>query len=64
MFAVCSVLTAEGEAVVERVRDVLEPAPFDESEVSGVVPSGASHLRLLPRAHGTDGYFVASFVRR
>ncbi len=64
VFAVCSVLTAEGEAVVERVRDVLEPAPFDESEVSGVVPSGASHLRLLPRAHGTDGYFVASFVRR
>ncbi|HET9931819.1 MAG TPA: transcription antitermination factor NusB [Polyangiaceae bacterium] len=64
VFAVCSVLTAEGEAVVERVRDVLEPVAFDDSEVPGLVPNGATYLRLLPHAHGTDGYFVASFVRR
>ncbi|MFZ5891585.1 MAG: RsmB/NOP family class I SAM-dependent RNA methyltransferase [Myxococcota bacterium] len=64
VFAVCSVLTAEGEAVVERVRDVLEPVPFDAEEARVLAPEGASHLRLLPRAHGTDGYFVASFTRR
>ncbi|MGC4091010.1 MAG: transcription antitermination factor NusB [Polyangiaceae bacterium] len=64
LFAVCSVLTAEGEAVVERVRDVLEPVPFDVEELASLVPAPATQLRLLPRAHGTDGYFVASFVRR
>jgi 16S rRNA (cytosine967-C5)-methyltransferase len=64
VFAVCSVLSAEAEAVVERVSDVLEPTPFDQNEVPALVPHGATKLRLLPRAHGTDGYFVASFVRR
>jgi 16S rRNA (cytosine967-C5)-methyltransferase len=64
VFAVCSVLTAEGEAVTERVRDILAPAPFDAAELASLTPPGATELRLLPRAHGTDGYFVASFVRR
>ncbi len=63
VFAVCSVLAEEGEAVVERVRDVLTPAPFDAPELAELVPPGATSLRLLPRAHGTDGYFVASFTR-
>lgn len=64
VFAVCSVLPEEAERVVENVSDLLEPAPFDAPEVAALAGAGATSFRLLPRAHGTDGYFVASFVKR
>jgi 16S rRNA (cytosine967-C5)-methyltransferase len=64
IFAVCSVLPEECEAVVARVRSLLEPAPFDAPELAGIVAPDMTSFRLLPRRHGTDGYFVASFVRR
>ena len=64
MFAVCSVLPEEGEAVVEAVRDCLTPAPFDAAELLPLIAPDATSFRLLPSQHGTDGYFVASFVRR
>jgi 16S rRNA (cytosine967-C5)-methyltransferase len=64
VFAVCSVFREEGEAVVERVSDILEPTPFDSPAIAGVVEPGATSFRLLPLRHGTDGYFVASFMRR
>jgi 16S rRNA (cytosine967-C5)-methyltransferase len=63
VFAVCSLLPEEAEAVVERVRDVLRPCPFDAPELAGKIPEGATALRLLPLEHGTDGYFAASFRR-
>ncbi len=62
VFAVCSVLEAEAEDLVARVRDVLEPAPFDAPEVVELFGT-VTNFRLLPLAHGTDGYFVASFRR-
>jgi len=64
VFSVCSVLAAEAESVTESVRDLLEPAPFDAPEVHALFGPDATELRLLPLAHATDGYFVASFVRR
>jgi 16S rRNA (cytosine967-C5)-methyltransferase len=64
VFAVCSVLFEEAEAVVERVSDVLEPAPFDAPDVEPLAKKSPSAFRLLPVEHGTDGYFVASFVKR
>nr|PZN20122.1 MAG: hypothetical protein DIU78_19845 [Pseudomonadota bacterium] len=65
VYAVCSVLPEEGEGVIERVRDLLEPAPFDAPELEGrLALTDTTTLRLLPGAHGTDGYFVASFVKR
>jgi len=64
VFAVCSVLGEENETVVERVCDVLEPAPFDAPEVAPLSRAGATSFRILPKAHGTDGFFAASFVRR
>jgi 16S rRNA (cytosine967-C5)-methyltransferase len=75
VFAVCSVLTAECEAVIERVSDVLVPAPFDAPEVLPLLeaPRGSASggggakegtLRLSPRRHETDGFFIASLVRR
>jgi 16S rRNA (cytosine967-C5)-methyltransferase len=64
VFAVCSVLREECEAVVARVADVLEPAPFDAPELAGVFAADATSFRLTPLRHGTDGFFVASFVRR
>ncbi|MBS2017272.1 MAG: Sun protein [Deltaproteobacteria bacterium] len=63
VYAVCSVLREEAEGVVAAAAEVgLEPAPFD-SAVADRIAGGASRLRLLPHEHGTDGYFVASFVR-
>jgi 16S rRNA (cytosine967-C5)-methyltransferase len=63
VFAVCSVLPEEAERVVEQVTDLLEPVPFDAPELGAVTSDTATSFRLLPRAHGTDGYFVASFVK-
>ena len=64
LFAVCSVLEAECEAVVARVADVLEPAVFDAPELSPELVAGKTSVRLLPGLHGTDGYFMACFRRR
>jgi 16S rRNA (cytosine967-C5)-methyltransferase len=64
VFAVCSVFEEECEAVMAEVADLLEPAPIDVPEVDALVGRGATFGRLLPGRHGTDGYFIASFVRR
>jgi 16S rRNA (cytosine967-C5)-methyltransferase len=64
VFAVCSVLPEEAEHVVEKVADLLEPAPFDAPDLGAVTSDATTSFRLLPRAHGTDGYFVASFIKR
>ncbi len=64
VFAVCSVLRAECEDVVSRLADLLEPAPFDAPELPSELVAGKTAVRLLPGAHGTDGYFMASFRRR
>jgi 16S rRNA (cytosine967-C5)-methyltransferase len=66
VYAVCSVLREECEEVVEALLGsdpLLEPAPFDPPEGSALAGEQAT-LRLLPHLHGTDGYFLASFVRR
>jgi 16S rRNA (cytosine967-C5)-methyltransferase len=67
IYAVCSVLNEEAEAVVARLLEpsddlALEAAPFDSPEVADLT-GDATSLRLLPHVHRTDGYFVASFVR-
>ncbi len=64
VYATCSVLREECEDVLARVNDCLQPVPFDAPEVEAVFPPGTSAVRLLPGQHGTDGYFVASLVRR
>jgi 16S rRNA (cytosine967-C5)-methyltransferase len=64
VYAVCSVLREEAEDVVATLLSrapFLRPAPFDAPEAR--VLEGAPTLRLLPHVHGTDGYFLASFVR-
>jgi 16S rRNA (cytosine967-C5)-methyltransferase len=68
IYAVCSVLPDECEGVVEALCNAsdgpkLEPAPFD-SELGRKLARGGSSFRLMPAEHGTDGYFVASFVVR
>jgi 16S rRNA (cytosine967-C5)-methyltransferase len=63
LFVVCSVLRTECEDVAERVRGLLAPAPFDAPEAEHVAGPGQWQYRLLPSLHGTDGYYVASFVR-
>lgn len=64
VFAVCSVLREECEEVAARVSDVLTPLPFDAPEVVRVFGADATSFKLGPSAHGTEGYFVASFARR
>jgi 16S rRNA (cytosine967-C5)-methyltransferase len=65
VYAVCSVLAEEGERVVEEVLAgdaAMRLAPFD-GEAARALAGDAPTLRLLPHVHGTDGYFLASFVR-
>lgn len=69
LFSVCSVLPEEGEGVVARVLDLLEPCPFEPDALASVglaesLGTRATELRLLPGRDGTDGYFVASLRRR
>jgi len=66
VFAVCSVLEAECEALVQRVLDILEPVAFDAPELSALWQSGQapSAFRIGPSQFGTDGYFAASFLKR
>ncbi len=65
VYAVCSVLREEAEDVLADVVAAagLEPAPFDAPAALAVAQQNATTLRLLPHAHGTDGYFVASLRR-
>jgi 16S rRNA (cytosine967-C5)-methyltransferase len=64
IFAVCSVLRPECEGVLEGLRaHGLDAAPFD-SELGQRLAEGGTSFRLLPHVHGTDGYFVASLVKR
>ncbi len=65
VYAVCSVLREEAEDVVAALlagRTDLRTVPFD-SEAARAIAGDASSLRLLPSREGTDGYFVASFMR-
>ena len=66
VFAVCSVLEAECEALVQRVQDILEPAQFDCPELQGLwsAEQAPSAFRIGPSQFGTDGYFAASFLKR
>lgn len=65
VYAVCSVLREEGEAVVASLLEAdpsLERLPFEGEAAS--VAAGATELRLLPHVHGTDGYYLASLAKR
>ncbi len=65
VFAVCSVLETECEALLERVADVLEPVPFDCPELQGIFSGDApTSFRIGPTRFETDGYFAASFLKR
>lgn len=60
IYAVCSVLRAECEGVVDALAAYgLERCPFD-TELGARLAEGGTSFRLLPHVHGTDGYFVAS----
>jgi 16S rRNA (cytosine967-C5)-methyltransferase len=69
VYAVCSVLREECEAVAARLAEGdehgvgLEPAPFAGEVARGLV-GDAPTLRILPHVEGTDGYFAASFIVR
>lgn len=63
IYAVCSVLPEECEGVLERVADMLEPAPFQAPDLPWLAPD-CTRLRLLPGEHGTDGYFLACLRKR
>lgn len=66
VYAVCSVLREEAEAVVEAAIAAgaadgakLVPEPFDSPVIQALFGTTAA-FRLLPHVHGTDGYFAAS----
>lgn len=58
LFSTCSVLSEEGDQVFRRVSDVLIPSQA-RGEFWTRTVGGTPSARLLPRVHGSDGYFVA-----
>jgi len=64
VYAVCSVLPQEGEAVLAQVADIFEPTPFTTEALCSAFGTEVSQGRLLPLRHGTDGYFVAQLRKR
>ncbi|MBI3206248.1 MAG: Sun protein [Myxococcales bacterium] len=63
VYAVCSVFQEEAERVLERAARWFEAVPFDAPTLHELL-GDKTQIRLLPIAHGTDGYFVASLQRR
>jgi 16S rRNA (cytosine967-C5)-methyltransferase len=66
VYAVCSILREEAEAVLEVLPVGFEPAPFEPEWLKALAidnerPREGHLLRLLPGKHGTDGYFIARF---
>jgi 16S rRNA (cytosine967-C5)-methyltransferase len=68
VLSVCSVLREEAEEVVAALAEPqdgtrLEPVAFEAPPIVAL-SDGAATVRLLPHVHGTDGYFLASFLVR
>jgi 16S rRNA (cytosine967-C5)-methyltransferase len=66
VYVVCSVLREEGEDIATALAQAhpeLDAAPFEAPVIRGLF-GDVPRFRLLPQAHGTDGYFAAKFVRR
>lgn len=64
VYAVCSVLHEEAEAIADEAEKLgLSPAAFDSEIAARIAGSAGTSFRLLPHEHGTDGYFAASFVK-
>jgi 16S rRNA (cytosine967-C5)-methyltransferase len=71
LFASCSLLRAEGEALLDAVEaDHPELTPvnlaevYDRQYVERFVRSAPHRLRVLPHLHDADGFFVACLRRR
>ena len=67
MFATCSVLRAESEAVAEAF--VAAHPQFTTQSCAGILAAqrialdSGPNLRLFTHRHHTDGFFAAAFVR-
>ncbi len=64
IYAVCSVLPEEAEAVLSRVQDIFEQKPFKTQALRSAFGDEVCAGRLLPLRHGTDGYFLAQLQKR
>jgi 16S rRNA (cytosine967-C5)-methyltransferase len=64
LYAVCSVLPEEAEAVLSRVQDIFEQRPFKTQVLRSAFGDQVCAGRLLPLRHGTDGYFLAQLQKR
>lgn len=73
IYATCSLLTEENEAVARQLDALLPgytPLPAGPILAAAKVPQApglftpAGHLRLWPHLHGTDGFFAALWQRR
>jgi 16S rRNA (cytosine967-C5)-methyltransferase len=71
IYATCTVLRAENQAVVERLmaeRAGLEVVPIKDvwgsARAAPIVDASGQFLELLPHRHGTDGFFAAVLRRR
>lgn len=65
VYAVCTVSAAEGPeqgAWVAAELPVLQPAPLRDGPLAGLAVG--AEARLWPHEHGTDGFYIARWVRR
>ena len=63
VYSTCTILPEENEGNVSRFLErhpEFTPAPFSVGALS--VPTGS--ITLLPHKHGTDGFFVAKFIKQ
>jgi 16S rRNA (cytosine967-C5)-methyltransferase len=69
VYATCAIGRTENEEVASFIaRDVpgLSPLPLDQAlgpELARVLGASGAAVQLLPHRHGTDGFFIAAFVR-
>ena len=69
MYATCSLLEAENEAVIAGFLSahpgfrVLPARALLEKQGIAVADEAGDYLRLLPHRHGTDGFFAAAMER-
>jgi 16S rRNA (cytosine967-C5)-methyltransferase len=68
VYATCSVTRTEDEEVAAFAAGLpgIAPLPIERAageELARAAGAGGNELRLWPQRHGTDGFFMATFVR-
>lgn len=66
VYSTCTIHKAENEKMVKYMLEnlPLEATPLSEVLPKELVTKDENYLQFLPNVHGTDGFFVARFIKR